>query len=344
MSPGLIIFMLCLAGMAAVFAARYFLLRRSLSQARRQMDRINREPGSNERLSCAAPDAGLAGLLSEINKSLAEDQAVRIDHENREREFRRQIANISHDLRTPLTSVLGYLELLEDAERAGGPLTGDERREYLEIVNRKARALQELIGQFYDLSRLESGEYKLELAAVDLHGLLCEALAAFYQDLEEGGFRTEVELREELPLVLADPGAVKRVFFNLLQNILVHGQGRVRIAQYLEGEAIVTRLENEAEGIEETDMEHIFERFYTADATRSGQSTGLGMTITKRLLERMGHQVAARLEPAGAAASEDAQTEPEGDEAVRPAPAGADKAAADGKLFVAEIRWNTVPA
>lgn len=285
-----IILFILAAGCAGLFAARFFLLRRSLWGARLQMERINEEPGSNERLICGSPDKNLDALLGEINKELAASQAARVAAENREREFRRQISNISHDLRTPLTSILGYLELMEEV------ISERERAEYLSVVRNRAGALQSLIAEFYDLSRLEADEYQFEMVWVDLNASLSEALALFYHDFEKRGFAAEVSLAEELPLVLADESAVRRIFFNLLQNVLVHGKGKVVVLQRQEGSAVVTCISNESEDLAQEDLERVFERFFTADEMRSGQNTGLGMTITKKLLEKMGHEISARLE------------------------------------------------
>ena len=278
---------------AVVYAARFYALRRSLRDARRLMEEINGRLTTNQKLTFTAPDKELGGLLAEINGGLERARREQAFYTGREKEFRRQIANISHDLRTPLTSILGYLELLEDPD-----LSERERREFLNVVKRKAGALQELISAFYDLSRLESGEYALDRERTELYGLLCETLAAFYEDFQAAGLTVETQISREPVFVMADKKAAKRVFFNLMQNILNHGTGQVRIEQRREGAEIVTIFSNLVQGMRPEDVPRVFERFFTADEMRTGQNTGLGMTIVQKLLTEMGHRVDASLSQA----------------------------------------------
>ena len=205
--------------------------------------------------------------------------------------IRQQIANISHDLRTPLTSILGYLQLLE-----GDSLTVEERREYLGIVRGRAKALQSLITSFYDLSRLEGGEYPLSREKVDLYHVLSELVAEFYNDFEQSGFDMTVELAPGLPAVTADPAGVLRVFTNLIRNALEHGEGRMEIRLYQEGGQVVSRFSNETHALTAEDVPHVFDRFFTSDKMRTGRNTGLGLAIVKALAGQMDCRAEAALE------------------------------------------------
>ena len=198
---------------------------------------------------------------------------------------------ISHDLRTPLTSILGYLQLLEDPG-----LTEGERREYLAVIAGRARTLQSLITSFYDLSRLEGGEYLLQREKVDLYASLSGLLAAFYNDFTDRGFDMEVELAEGLPQVWADAGAVLRIFTNLIRNALEHGEGRMEIRLYQEGGQVVSRFSNETHALTAEDVPHVFDRFFTSDKMRTGRNTGLGLAIVKALAGQMDCRAEAALE------------------------------------------------
>ena len=241
------------------------------------------------RVSMAAPNAAAEELLTAVNALLDLREREEGDYRRQEQAIRQQIANVSHDLRTPLTSILGYLQLLE-----GEGLTAEERREYLSIVQGRARALQSMIVSFYDLSRLEGGEYPLSRERVDLYHVLSQLVAEFYNDFTD--FDMTVELREGLPAVTADPAGVLRVFTNLIRNALEHGRKRMSILLYQEGGEVVSVFANDAPGLTTEDVEHVFDRFFTADKMRTGQSTGLGLAIVKALVERMGHTVSAELE------------------------------------------------
>ena len=274
----------------AIQTARRHTLERGLLQAAQRM----KAQLSNEttvRLALPCPSRGAEQLLSGLNDLLELRQQERADYRRKEQQLRRQIANVSHDLRTPLTSILGYLQLLEQED-----LSPEKREEYFQIVEGRARTLQSFIASFYDLSRIEGGELPLERELVDLGRTLSDQLAAAYEQIEEAGLDMEVDVADGLPPVWADSGAVTRVFSNLLTNALRHGTGTLSVKLYREGGCIVSAFSNQAEGITAEDVDHVFERFYTADKMRTGQSTGLGLAIVKALAERMGHTAAARWE------------------------------------------------
>ena len=190
---------------------RLYALERDIRSCARQLR------SGRPRVSMAAPNAAAEELLTAINTLLDLREQEEGDYRRQERAIRQQIANISHDLRTPLTSILGYLQLLE-----GEGLTAEERREYLAIVQGRAKALQSMIVSFYDLSRLVGGEYLLSRERVDLYHVLSELVAEFYNDFE--GFDMTVELREGLPSVTADPaGVLLNIVSRLFSRLTILG-------------------------------------------------------------------------------------------------------------------------
>ena len=262
---------------------------RSLRAAARQL-RERETAGSAARLRLAAPNRAAEELLEEVDRLRSAHQADRTRWREQEQSIRRQIANISHDLRTPLTSILGYLQLLEDPD-----LPETERREYLAVVESRAKALQSLITGFYDLSRLEGGEYPLEREPVDLHAALSGLLAAFYNDFTDAGFEVAVDLAEGLPPVWGDRGAVLRVFTSVLRNALDHGTGTLEVRLFREGDRVVSLFANQTDQLTEEDLPHVFDRFFTSDKMRTGRNTGLGLAIVKALADRMGCALRAEL-------------------------------------------------
>ena len=279
----MLILLAALALLCLWLGLRLYALERDIRTCARQLR------AGRPRVSMAAPNAAAEELLTAVNALLDLREREEGDYRRQEQAIRQQIANVSHDLRTPLTSILGYLQLLE-----GEGLTAEERREYLSIVQGRARALQSMIVSFYDLSRLEGGEYPLSRERVDLYHVLSQLVAEFYNDFTD--FDMTVELREGLPTVTADPAGVLRVFTNLIRNALEHGRKRMSILLYQEGGEVVSVFANDAPGLAPEDVEHVFDRFFTADKMRTGQSTGLGLAIVKALVERMGHTVSAELE------------------------------------------------
>ena len=272
----------------AVLTVRQYTLERGLRQAAVQM-RAQMANETSTRLALPCPSAGAEELLACLNELLELRQAERAGYRRKEQELRRQIANVSHDLRTPLTSILGYLQLLEQEN-----LPPEKRQEYFQVIEGRARTLQTFIASFYDLSRIEGGELPLEREKVDLSRALSDQLAAAYQQIEEAGLEMEVELAPDLPAVWADSGAVTRIFSNLLTNALRHGTDTLSVKLYRMGGYVVSAFSNSAPDMTAEDAAHVFERFYTADKMRTGQSTGLGLAIVKALAQRMGHDASAR--------------------------------------------------
>lgn len=264
-------------------------LEKNLREAKKQLDRM-RENESKVRISLSSPNRAAEELFASINQVLDLQESSLSDFHRQERSLREQISNVSHDLRTPLTSILGYLQLLEDPS-----LTEEERLQYLRVIEARARTLRDLITTFYDLSRIEGGEYPLEREQVDLYRVLSEMAAEYYNDLERSGLAVEIDLKEGLPPVWGDYAAVVRVFSNLVGNVLKHGHGFLRISLYRLGDTLVTEFANDGGDLTQEDAAHVFDRFFTADRTRSTQNTGLGMSIVRALVRQMGHEATAEL-------------------------------------------------
>ncbi|MGN1003734.1 MAG: sensor histidine kinase [Oscillospiraceae bacterium] len=261
-------------------------MRRAGEQVKSQME--NR---STARIAVPCPSPAAEELFQAVNKLMEQRLVEGVVYRRKEQDLRRQIANVSHDLRTPLTSILGYLQLLERED-----LSEEQRREYLAVVESRARTLQTLITAFYDLSRAEGGEWKLEREPVDLSRELSDQLAAAYEQLEGAGIRVSVDIEPDLPPVWGDRNAVVRVLSNLLTNALKHGSDHLNVSLRREGDRVVSAFSNGAPDMTDEDADHVFERFYTADRTRTGRNTGLGMAIVKALTEQMGHEVSADLQ------------------------------------------------
>lgn len=282
----MVIAVLVLSLALAYTAFRLILLRRGIRHAARQLRAYNAG-----RVLAAAPDSALEELLKELNRLLERMQEAERAYRQKDHLFRQQIANISHDLRTPLTSILGYIQLL-----AGQKCSGAERLEYTAIIQKRAQGLETLIADFYELSRLESGEYPLNPEPVVLNAVLSEQLAAYYELLKEQGLVIQTELENGLSSIWADKTGVSRIFSNLISNAIKHGSGCLSIRQYSNGSQIITAFSNPAPSLCFEDAQRLFDRSFTGDKTRSGRNTGLGLAIVKALAEKMGHSASARME------------------------------------------------
>ena len=157
---------------------------------------------------------------------------------------------------------------------------------YLAIIENRARVLQGLITSFYDLSRMEAGEYPITRERVDLREVIGELLAAFYDELESH-VQVMVDLPETLPLVWGDRAAMTRVYTNLIRNALEHGNGTLSISAYAGEGEVTTVFSNGGANLPAEDLPRVFDRFFTSDQTRSGHNTGLGLAIVKVLTLQM---------------------------------------------------------
>lgn len=254
-----------------------------------QLKRIDQQV-TNQKIRLSYSNRFLIQLAEQINKLIEQKKTSDIGYRNKELQQQREITNISHDLRTPLTSVIGYLQLCLDDN-----LPAEQRKHYLTIVIMRARNLQELITDFFELSRYEAGEGHLESQEVRLQDLLCELMAAYYNDFTEKGISPTILIDEKAPCVIGDDRALRRIYQNLIQNVLKHSSKGVEISLESKNEQVVTYVANQAPDLTKEDLEHLFERTYIADKSRSRKNTGLGLSIVKAMTEQMGGLTTATL-------------------------------------------------
>jgi signal transduction histidine kinase len=197
---------------------------------------------------------------------------------------RELIANIAHDLATPLTAVQGFSEALAD-DLISKP---EERHETAQLIGREVQRLRRLVADMQQMSSLESGQIKLDLAPLDLSSLVDETLAVLTQESEEAGITITNEIAPSTPLVLADSDRVTQVLFNLLDNARRHTPrgGSITVSAQQEGPMLRVSIADTGVGIDANDLPHIFERFYRADRSRTGATggSGLGLSIVKAII------------------------------------------------------------
>lgn len=282
-----IIFILVIIILALL--VRLFSLHRAMDSLTSQLKGINQEEPVHRHVQVPLPDRHLELVAEEINHFLTQSFAKSYEQKKREQDIRREITNISHDLRTPLTSILGYLELLGDDS-----LTR-EQTEYVDIVHNRSKHLNLLISQLYEYARLEARELPLKSDVLNLTGILKEHLLSYYQEFEDNGITLEPSLPDTALLIQGDKDALERILQNLTVNVLRHAQGQTDITLASEkGQAVIT-YSNPSPGLTEEDVLHIFDAFYTADQARTTQRSGLGMTVAKLLAAQMDGNMDARL-------------------------------------------------
>ena len=278
-----------------VVGVRFWMLKRSLRHTADQLWEIERDVANNRILKMELPDKDVEYLLSAINQVLTDVRQERNLYAQREREFQSQIEAISHDLRTPLTVVLGYLRLLQK-EVDCLPEHRQESSRMLDTALRKAQGMQQLIGQFYDYSRLNAGDFKMALQPVDAGRVLREVFADYCVLLEQANLEAEADIPDCPVWVEVNKEGLERIFVNLLQNIVRYAHSWVKVGLKQEKSRVVIQFENDNESLCQQDMDYLFQRFYMKDKARSGAGSGLGLTIVKSLAQQMGGDLQASLQ------------------------------------------------
>ena len=274
-----------------ILAVQNRFLYHSLHKTKEQMDDIEKNPESNRHLKTFSTNTQIEELQNKINLIYQARQQERIAYQRREIQIRQEIENISHDLRTPLTSMIGYIELIQDSET-----TESEKEEYLSIISRRARVLQTFIQDFYEISRIEGEDYPFVLDKISVQSIVGEAAVAYYHEFEKKNIQVAVDMEDMPCYIYADKIQFNRILNNLIQNALKYAGKQFMIRQYTNQERCILQLKNDKNQMTEEELSLIFDRFYTGDQTRNNGSSGLGLTITKLLVEKMKGSIEARFE------------------------------------------------
>lgn len=237
---------------------------------------------SNLRLTVGMSGTVPRRLCQAVNARLDEGRRLRLETLRREQELKYTMACISHDIRTPLAGAMGYLQLLE-----GEP---ERQAEYLGIVGKRLEELEELLEELFLYTRLQGGPLPLECGVMGALPPLWEALAEFYPRFEAAGAAPELRFEREDMTVWASPEALGRVYRNLISDALRHGGGELTVS----GRDGVICFSNPLPPGPRPDPEHLFDRFYQSNPARTKGGAGLGLSIVRELMERMGGQVSAQ--------------------------------------------------
>lgn len=240
---------------------------------------------TNTLIDISTSDKYMRSLANAMNIQLRKLRAQRHRFKQGDLELKNAITNISHDLRTPLTAICGYLDLLEQA----GPPEAVKR--YLEIIRNRTEILAQLTEELFRYSVIISSEGNAVKEPVAIGSVLEESIAAFYTALHERGIVPDIQMPQSKVIRTLDRSALARVFSNLLNNVIKYSDGDLDITLSEAGEITFT---NTASGLNEVQVGKLFDRFYTVEAAR--KSTGLGLAIARTLIEQMNGTISAKYE------------------------------------------------
>jgi len=268
---------------------RFILLKKEIRSVTEQLQERHRDE-IDKKISLTFFDKDLEKMAKEINVQIDETKKANALKRRTENELKQAISNISHDIRTPMTSILGYIQFLEDDN-----VPSEIRKEYILIIKNGALRLKVLLEDFFELSVIESADYPLKLESIQLNDLVLEVLVGFYEEFNQKNIQPTINITKDDLRIKADSSAVKRVIENLVTNALKHSTGNVTITLKSTESFIELMISNPVLQLKEEDLYHLFDRFYKADQTRKGKGTGLGLSIAKSLMEKMNGSLSAEL-------------------------------------------------
>lgn len=262
---------------------------------KREFRRINKQITENvdeyANIKTKSVDKDIENLVESINLIFDSRQKIVAEKNKNEEKIRESVSNMSHDLRTPLTSIMGYLQMIKSEKSSEA-----DKNEYMDIVEKRTKSLQQLISSFYDLSRMEGNEYNFNYKKVNLSSILCENIAVFYNDFRNNNIEPIIEIDENVEDIISDDGAINRIFSNLITNMIKHGENFVKITLRQENDVIITEFINKATRLTQENVDKLFDRFYTVDNSRSDKNTGLGLYITRIMVEKLGHSISSKID------------------------------------------------
>ena len=243
-------------------------------------DRLSTD--TNTLIDISGRDRYMCHLADVVNVQLRRLRVQRNRFRRGDAELKNAVTNISHDLRTPLTAICGYLDLLEKEEKS------ENAERYIGIIRNRSEMLIRLTEELFRYSVILAGENHTPWEPVDLNRALEESVAAFYTALSERNINPRIRMPEEKVIRILDGSALSRIFSNLLQNAVKYSGGDLGVTLSGTGEIVFA---NTAPGLDEIQLGRLFDRFFTVESAR--KSTGLGLAIARDLAERMGGSISA---------------------------------------------------
>ena len=234
---------------------------------------------------------GGIGMLSDrLNDLLELRRKEKQYYQEKEALIADTYTNLSHDIRTPLTSLDGYFQLMEECENV------EDQRRYLNTIHERIHSLNEMLEELFMFTKLKNESYRLELTSCCINRILKETVFSYYDDWVRREIQPDIQITEEQLYIDGNKQGLSRIIQNVIKNGLDHGEKKIRIVLKREQNQAVLRISNQVTASEQIDIEHVFDRFYKADAARSKTSTGLGLSIAREFVRRMNGEIGAKIE------------------------------------------------
>ena len=242
---------------------------------------------SDEKVTVFTDNKALIELATQINRMLEDRQKVKVEYRRAEMASKKMLSNISHDIKTPMTVILGYLEIMR--------LNGIQSNEMMQKIENTAHHVMELITQFFTLAKLEAGDMDLTLEKVNVNEACRENILDFYELLSQKEFQVEIDIPEQTFYTNTNKDALQRMMYNLISNAIRYGREGKYLGVFLRADQahIYIDIADRGPGIEKEFAESVFDRLFTMEDSRNSsmQGNGLGLTIAKNLALQLGGDI-----------------------------------------------------
>lgn len=278
-----------MAGTILILVVILWRYQRQVKDICRQLTFLN-ENDSNMMLSREI-DFGSIGRLTDIlNEMVLQRRKERSEYMKKEKMISDTYTSLSHDIRTPLTSLDGYFQLLEESS------SREEQEKYIKVIQERIGSLKEILEELFAYTKLKNASYHIEMEECMVNRLVKDAVFSYYEDWKQKGIEPKVRITEEPLYMNGNVQAFRRMLQNIIKNGLEHGEKRVRIVLAQRNGRICLQIGNPVQNPQEIDADRVFEQFYKADTRRSKSSSGLGLPIAKELVLQMNGSIDAEID------------------------------------------------
>lgn len=289
--PTIIFFLLmCIVVLLVIVLYQQFVFRTGIQKKIQKISGKLKEitdTNSSERVMIFTENKELMELAAQINRLLENHLKVKADYCRSEIASKKMLSNISHDIKTPMTVILGYLEIMR--------INGTSTDEMLGKIEQKAENVMELINQFFTLAKLESGDMDIELSRIDVCEVCRESTLDFYEILTSKDFQVDIDIPETSVYVHGNKEAIQRILFNLISNVIRYGADGKYLGINLRTDknAVFIDVIDKGKGIDKNFATSVFDRLFTMEDSRNRniQGNGLGLTISKNLALQLGGDI-----------------------------------------------------
>ena len=264
----IILFLICI-----FLAVKLYVIKQSIKEIEKSFSKILRTD-TNNIIAISSSDKDIKNLTINLNNNLLELRGQKLQYKNGNQELKKIITNISHDLRTPLTAIKGYVDLIEQEKLS------NNQKKYLKVIQKKSNELTELTGQLFEYTKLMDIDIKIKKEECCINEILEETLVSYYSIFKEQDIIPNISICSTKVYKIVNKISIIRVFENILSNVIKYSNGDLKVEMQENG---TITFSNKATSLDETTVQKIFDRYFSVENAK--ESTGIGLSIAKQLVE-----------------------------------------------------------